>query len=223
MAEFSTLAPPTKDNEKVEMDTLTRVNTHSSKVDLPVEKGIEDAESRYLTGKRLVLVHTGVLLAVLLVSLPKLSSQFNALDQLTWIVSAYFCKCAASPNSSSNSRSVTQAGLMLTFGQILTIAPSKYVFLFAISVFEIGSLLCGVAPTIEVLIFGRAVEGVGSSGGFIAVLTIISQVAKLETRPILLGSFGAVFGFASVIGPLVGGVFTDKLTWRWCFYVSGFN
>lgn len=66
----------------------------------------------------------------------------------------------------------------------------------------------------NVLIFGRAIQGVGGSGGFISILTIIAQISRLEIRPILLGSFGAVFGFASVFGPLLGGVFTDRLTWR---------
>jgi MFS family permease len=117
-------------------------------------------------------------------------------------------------------RVVTQAGLMLTFGQILTIASNKWVLLTCISLFEIGSLICGVAPSIDVLIFGRAFQGIGASGQFISILTLLSQVTKLEQRPILLGSFGGVFALASVIGPLLGGVFTDRVSWRWCFYVS---
>lgn len=117
-------------------------------------------------------------------------------------------------------RVVTQAGLMLTFGQILTIANNKWVLITCISIFEIGSLICGVAPSIDVLIFGRAFQGIGASGQFISILTLLSQVTKLEQRPLLLGSFGGVFALASVIGPLLGGVFTDRVSWRWCFYVS---
>jgi EmrB/QacA subfamily drug resistance transporter len=138
-------------------------------------------------------------------ALPKLASQFNALDQLTWVVSAYF---------------LTQAGLMLTFGQILTIAPSKWVYFLCIILFEIGSLICGVAPSMNVLIFGRAFQGVGASGIFISILTILAQITKLEQRPLLFGSFGGVFALASVIGPLLGGAFTDKVSWRWCFYIN---
>ena len=109
---------------------------------------------------------------------------------------------------------------MLTFGQFLTIAKTKYLYLLAISTFELGSLICGVSPSINVLIFGRAVQGVGASGIFISVITVISQVTRLEDRPFLFGSFGGVFALASVVGPLLGGAFTDHVTWRWCFYIN---
>ncbi|CAG8692218.1 10904_t:CDS:2, partial [Acaulospora colombiana] len=138
-------------------------------------------------------------------ALPKLASQFNALDELTWVVSAYF---------------LTQASLMLTLGQILTITPSKWVYIICIILFEIGSLICGIAPSMNVLIFGRAFQGIGSSGIFVSILTILSQITKLEQRPLLFGSFSGVWAVASVIGPLFGGTFTDKVTWRWCFYIN---
>ncbi|KAG8797492.1 hypothetical protein FRC17_007729, partial [Serendipita sp. 399] len=134
-----------------------------------------------------------------------MSSEFHALEQLTWVVSTYF---------------LTQAGLMLWFGQLLTIVSSKSVFLACIIIFESGSLICALAPNINVLIFGRAIQGVGGSGGYVSILTIISQMAKLELRPILLASFGGVFGIANIFGPLLGGVFTDRLTWRWCFWIN---
>ncbi|CAG7852110.1 Putative HC-toxin efflux carrier TOXA [Serendipita indica DSM 11827] len=195
---------------------LTRVNSKAnSKSDgAHIEEKVAQDETQYLTGRKLALAHTGFLLAVfcfaldqtiVATALPKLASQFNALDQLTWVVSAYF---------------LTQAGLMLTFGQILVVAPSKWVYLTCIFLFEIGSLICGVAPSMNVLIFGRAFQGVGASGMFISILTILAQITKLETRPILFGSFGGVFALASVVGPLLGGAFTDKVSWRWCFYIN---
>ena len=115
---------------------------------------------------------------------------------------------------------LTQAGLMLTYSQLLTLVPTKWVYLGAIAIFEIGSIICGAAPTVEVLIFGRAFAGVGASGIFVAVLSIIAEVTRIEQRPVLFGTFGAVFAVASVAGPLLGGAFADYVTWRWSFYIN---
>ncbi|CCA69357.1 related to aflatoxin efflux pump AFLT [Serendipita indica DSM 11827] len=169
---------------------------------------------KFLHGKKLIAVHSGLMTAVFLVALdqsivatamPKLASQFNALKEVSWVVSSYF---------------LTQAGLLLFFGRVLRIVPSKWVFLYSIPVFEIGSLICAVAPSMPVLIFGRALQGVGGSGGFISGLTLLAEIAELRVRPILMATFGACFGFAATLGPVIGGEFTDKLTWRWCFWIN---
>ncbi|KAG8757315.1 hypothetical protein FRC14_002163 [Serendipita sp. 396] len=171
-------------------------------------------EDRYITGFRLFLVFVGLLLSIFLVALdqtiiatalPVIASKFNSLSELTWVVSVYF---------------FTQTGLVLTFGQLLTIVDSKLLYLFVIATFEIGSLFCAVAWNMPFLIFGRAIAGVGAAGIFISILTIISRVTRLEDRPILFGAFGAVFAVSSVAGPLMGGAFTDHLSWRWCFYIN---
>ncbi|KAG8765015.1 hypothetical protein FRC16_008191, partial [Serendipita sp. 398] len=139
-------------------DTAGEKNKRKSSDNVVVSEKPAADDSQYLTGRKLVLAHLGFLLAVfcfaldqtiVATALPKLASQFNALDELTWVVSAYF---------------LTQAGLMLTFGQILTIAPSKWVYMTTIGLFEIGSLICAVANSMNVLIFGRAFQGIGASG-----------------------------------------------------------
>ncbi|KAG8913671.1 hypothetical protein FRC00_001875 [Tulasnella sp. 408] len=109
---------------------------------------------------------------------------------------------------------------MLTYGQILRVAPTKWVYLTAVALFEIGSAICGAAPNINVLIFGRAFAGVGAAGIFVSCLSIIAVITKLEQRPLLFGLFGGVFALSSVIGPLMGGAFTDHVSWRWCFYIN---
>ncbi|GJN91916.1 hypothetical protein Rhopal_004941-T1 [Rhodotorula paludigena] len=173
-----------------------------------------EVDSKILTGTKLVLVFVGMLLSVLLVALdqtilapalPVIASKFEALDQIAWIASAYF---------------LTQTAFLLLYGQILTLFDRKLTFLAAILLFELGSLVCAVAKSVEVLIFGRAFAGVGAAGIFVSVLSIIADVTRLEDRPKLFGLFGAVFGLSSVVGPLLGGAFTDHVSWRWCFYIN---
>lgn len=96
----------------------------------------------------------------------------------------------------------------------------KWGFLVAILIFEIGSLICAVAPSSTVLIVGRAIAGIGVAGIFSGAMVIISMTVPLQKRPAVFGAFGMVWGIASIAGPLLGGAFTDGITWRWCFYIN---
>ncbi|KAJ9119551.1 hypothetical protein QFC22_003260 [Naganishia vaughanmartiniae] len=175
----------------------------------------DDVDRGYLHGVQLWLVYIAMLLCIFLVSLDftilgpslgKISDRFDALQQIGWIASAFF---------------LSQAPLTLMYGQILTIARAKNVLLVTVGIFELGSLLCAVAPNVEVLIFGRAVAGVGGGGIFIGVINMIAQSVPLRLRSALMGGFGAVYGVSSLLGPLLGGAFTDsKVTWRACFWIN---
>jgi MFS family permease len=106
---------------------------------------------------------------------------------------------------------LTTTALQPSFGRIYTYFNVKYVYLFALVLFELGSVICAAAKNSVMLIVGRAVAGAGASALFSGAMTIVGFSVPLKRRPIYMASISSMFGIASVVGPLLGGVFTDRL------------
>lgn len=135
-------------------------------------------------------------------------------------VSSHEIRFSALSNTSNPGYLLTTSAFQLFYGRIYSNFSIKYTMLIAILIFEIGSLVCGLAPTSEALIAGRAISGVGCAGITSGAYIIIGHVFPLHIRPICISSIAIVFAVAAVLGPVMGGIFTADLTWRWCFYIN---
>ena len=182
-----------------------------------LEKASGDLQQppRQIKGFAWVLVVVAILSSLFFFSLdntivavvqPEIIQRFNALDKLPWLVVAY---CLGS------------VSMALFWGRLYSIFDGKILYIAGVLLFEAGSTLCGAAPTMNVLIVGRTLCGVGGAGMYIGVLSLLSAFTTKRERPMYIGMTGLVWGLGTALGPIVGGAFTDSSAgWRWAFYIN---
>ncbi|KAH8727631.1 major facilitator superfamily domain-containing protein [Phaeosphaeriaceae sp. PMI808] len=195
------------------MEDEKRDSTTSEKADEELAEEVED-ESKYLTGYKLALLTLGLCLTTFVIALdntiiataiPKITSVFNSLEDVGWYGSSYL---------------LTTTSLQPSFGKIYTYFDVKYTYLSALIIFEVGSVICASATSSPMFIIGRAIAGSGAAALYSGGMTIIGYSVPLRKRPIYIAALSSMFGIASVVGPILGGAFTDRLSWRWCFWIN---
>jgi len=167
-----------------------------------------------MSRNRIILVTAGIMLSLFLASMestvvatamPTIVGQLGGLEHFSWVFSAFMLA------------STTTVPL---YGKLSDIYGRRKLYVFAMALFLIGSVLCGLANTMTQLIFARALQGIGAGGILPLAFILIGEMFSLEQRTKMQGVFSGVWGVSSIAGPLLGGFLVEQLSWRWIFYIN---
>ena len=163
---------------------------------------------------RILAIYSGLMVTLLLAALdqtivatalPRVVSDLGGITQYSWVFTAYM---------------LTATVTVPLYGKLGDIYGRKKLVLFAITVFLVGSALCGLAQSMTQLVVFRAIQGVGAGGILPLSLAVIGNIVPPRARGRWQGLIGAVFAAASIAGPAIGGLIVDSTTWRWIFLVN---
>ncbi|CAG8908836.1 unnamed protein product [Penicillium egyptiacum] len=178
--------------------------------DVRTTQEVQEAEStsKYVKFSSVLLLSIVLCLATFCVAVdntiistavPRITHDFHSIDDVGWYAAIYpLTSCAFQPS----------------YGKIYSLFSRKIVFLSALLIFEIGSVVCATALNSHVFILGRALAGLGSAGIQAGTTLILAECVPLRQRPTWNSIIGSMFAVGSVVGPLLGGAFSDSTTWR---------
>jgi MFS family permease len=167
-----------------------------------------------MSRNRIILITAGIMLSLFLASMeatvvatamPTIVGQLGGLEHYSWVFSAYMLATTTT---------------VPLYGKLSDIYGRRRLYLVAMTLFLLGSILCGQAQTMTQLILARGLQGLGAGGIMPLAFILIGEMFTLEQRARMQGLFSGVWGVSSVAGPLLGGFIVDQLSWEWVFYVN---
>ncbi|KAF2707863.1 MFS general substrate transporter [Pleomassaria siparia CBS 279.74] len=198
-----------------QLDEAITISDHTSLAeDTPKQESEKISEEQFLSGPKLYALICGIGVAIFLFALdmsilvtaiPLITEKFHSTEDIGWYMSGYL---------------LSMCGLQPLGGKLYTNFSLKWTFMVFFLVFEVGSAVSGAATSSPMLIIGRTIAGAGAAGLMSGAFSIVAAVIPLRDRALYTGILSSLFGISTIAGPLIGGAFTQHVSWRWIFFLN---